>query len=166
MTNHPKNSPDSGDTTDDAQSSSEQPPAVTAAVVGRLKHTLGGALPASIKWRNFLTAKEDATIGRVSFMSKPPEWHAAGVGFATTLFVAATVLLNVPLPTLFAVGAGSGIVATRTVRRFLTSKHFRDAVKEPAYAALGVLLAVGLLASSRLATAPSVQAGFRMLVGG
>lgn len=82
----------------------------------------------------FLTGKDDPTIGGVSVLSRPREWHALGVGFVA---VVAPSLIGLS-PTV-AAGGGGLYVLGRQVRAWADSDtlHLRDAAEEPAYFALG-----------------------------
>lgn len=94
-----------------------------------------------IRWRNFLTGEDDPTVGRVSFLSEPEEWHAAGVGYVATVAVAVSLAAGVPLTAVLSGSAGVGFVSYRVVRKHVeASGHVADAAKETAYAAFGSLV--------------------------
>lgn len=82
------------------------------------------------KWRNFLTGRDDATLFNVSFLSKPAEWHAVAVGF----------VIAAPTGPLFdtaAAGWGLKQYLEHMARKADDGLHYKDALNEPAYFALG-----------------------------
>jgi hypothetical protein len=98
-----------------------------------------------VKWSHFLTGRDDATVWNVSFLSSPAEWHALAVGVLAV--VAPDVFMSVAPAELQAlvagvqsVGLGAAYSAGRGLRKYADSLHFRDALREPAYTTLGVML--------------------------
>lgn len=95
-----------------------------------------------IRWENFLTGDDDKTVGRVTFLSRPREWHAVAVGaVAAVVFLLAQRYSFEAIRNLAVLYGGAG-TARRMVRAFRGSGHVRDAMKEPAYAALGAVIGV------------------------
>lgn len=85
-----------------------------------------------IHWSHFLTGRDDRTIWNVSFLSRPAEWHAVGVGAAVGL-TGRVELLSALVA--YLLGRGTG--------KLPDVKHIKDAGREPAYALFGLVL--GLL---------------------
>lgn len=88
-----------------------------------------------IHWHHFLTGRDDRTIYNVSFLSKPSEWHALGVGFAVgaTLGVEGLAVL-------------ASYILGRQTRAAPDIPHVRDAIREPVYTALGAVFGLGVRA--------------------
>jgi hypothetical protein len=87
-----------------------------------------------VQWHHFLTGADDPTLYNVSFLSRPAEWHAIGLGalVGATGHQAAIVAFI-----LYLLGRETKYLG------LADTLHARDALREPAYAALG--LALGLI---------------------
>lgn len=85
-----------------------------------------------IRWRHFLTGKDDATINNVSFLSRPAEVHALGVGFVAGLSGSKELIVALCL---YLLGRETGQMS-----KLPDNLHVRDAMREPAYSLGGVLL--------------------------
>lgn len=88
-----------------------------------------------INWKNFLTGKDDATIGNVTFLSRPAEWHAAAVGLVAGLTGQKAVIVGLCL---YLLGRETGQMS-----KLPDNLHIKDAMREPAYALGGLLLGMG-----------------------
>lgn len=99
-----------------------------------------------VKWRHFLTGRDDATVWNVSFLSRPAEWHALAVGVFAVLFpdlfltVAPAELQALVVGVPFA-GLGAAYTVGRGLRKYADTLHYRDALREPAYTVLGLTIA-------------------------
>lgn len=89
-----------------------------------------------IKWSHFLTGRDDATIGNVTFLSRPAEWHALAVGLAAGLTGSKEVIVAL---TLYLLGRETGQMS-----KLPDNLHIRDAMREPAYALGGLLLGMAV----------------------
>lgn len=103
-----------------------------------------------VKWRHFLTGRDDATLWNVSFLSRPAEWHALAVGVFAVLFpdlfltVAPAELQALVVGVPF-VGLGGAYTIGRGLRKYADTLHYRDALREPAYTVLGLSVASAAL---------------------
>lgn len=102
-----------------------------------------------IKWHHFLTGKDDATIDNITFLSRPAEWHAVGVGFVAGITASKTVLTALAM---YLLGRSNKFLAI--LDNLPDTLHARDAVREPAYAAGGAV--VGFVVHSLLWGIPVV----------
>jgi hypothetical protein len=85
-----------------------------------------------LRLRHFLTGKDDATIGNVTFLSRPAEWHAVAVGFIAGLSGSKELIVMLCM---YLLGRETGQFS-----EVPDNLHVKDAMREPAYALGGLLL--------------------------
>lgn len=90
------------------------------------------------------------------FLSRPQEWHAAGIGYIVTVVATFSLALGMESASVISLAAGGGVVLRGAFETFCQSAHERDVLKEPAYAALGLIL--GLLPVTGFAVTGEVAA--------